>query len=241
MATFREIVYMVNDQLKNISDDGFYTEEHIQFLINKFRLYILKKEYESKAIAIPEANYQTLCLDLIQVPAIAGEPCEGGTYLRSKDEIPKMSSLSSPKVYPEDYFQSQIEYVSKERFRYVGHNKWLQNIIYATVGPDGYLYFKSPNPQFLYLESARMTGLFENPENAAELMCEEAQCDALDMTYPLEEIWIPTVVELAVKTLSGAVYKPIDYSNNANDDLADLMSFLRRNLKQNVQRQIEDE
>lgn len=239
MATFREIVYMVNDQLKNISDDGYFTEEHIMFLVNKFRLFILKKEYENKSTAIPESNYQTLCLDLIQTPAIAGEPCEGGTYLRSKEEIPKVSSLGTPSVYPEDYFLSNIAYVSKERFRYVGHNKWLQNIIYASIGPENHLYFKSSNPQYLYLEKARMTALFENPEDAAELMCEEAKCDPLDMTYPLEEIWIPTVIELAVKTLSGAVYKPIDYGNNASDDLADFMSFLRRSLKSNVQEQIE--
>ena len=35
MNTLREMVYMVIDQLKNLSDDSYYTEEHIIYLLNK--------------------------------------------------------------------------------------------------------------------------------------------------------------------------------------------------------------
>lgn len=127
--------------------------------------------------------------------------------------------------------------------RYVGENRWLKNIIYTSKGPDGYLYFKSSNPQFLYLEKVRMTGVFEDPDKAAELECDfdgTRQCDVLDREFPLEEGLVSTVIELTVKYLSGIAYKPKDQSNDASDDLSDLMSFLRRNMKSNFQKQIED-
>ena len=86
--TYREIVYMVLDSLKLASDDSYITEEHVLFLVSKLRSTILKQTYSNIKREIPESNYQTICLDLIEVPAIAGEPCEGGSYLRSKQKIP---------------------------------------------------------------------------------------------------------------------------------------------------------
>ena len=153
-------------------------------------------------------------------------------------------SIGTNTVYPVDFYQgTHITYVSRERMRYVGENKWLKNIIYVSKGPDDYLYFKSSNPQFLYLEKVRMTGIFEDPEKASELECDSAgtkPCDVLDREFPLEEGLTSTVIELVVKYLSGAVCRPKDQENNANDDLSDLVAFMRRNMKSNFQKQIED-
>ena len=242
--TYREIVYACLDSLKVVSDDSYITVEHVLFLVSKIRALILKQRYSDIKKEVPQSNYQTICLDLKQVPAIAGEPCEGGTYLRSKVKIPSTMSIGTNTVYPVDFYQgTHITYVSRERMRYVGENRWLKNIIYTSKGPDGYLYFKSSNPQFLYLEKVRMTSVFEDPDKAAELECDcdgTRQCDVLDMEFPLEEGLVSTVIELTVKYLSGIVYKPKDQSNDASDDLSDLMSFLRRNMKSNFQKQIED-
>lgn len=241
MSTFRELVYIVLDELKLTSDDSMFNEAHVMFLLGNYRGMLLKQQYKDIKKEIPESNYQTLCLDLIQVPAISGEPCEGGVYLRSKDEIPTLMSITSPKVYPEDFYQGNIAYVSRERMKYVGHNKWLQNIIYASLGPDNYLYFKSSNPQFLYLEKVRLTGVFENPEKAIEFECNKDSelCDPMDSEFPLEEALVPQVIQLVVKELSGSVYKPEDTDNNASDELSRLAQFLRNNMKSNLQKQIE--
>ena len=242
--TYREMTYMCLDQLKVASDDSYYTIEHILFLISKIRALILKQRYSDIKQEIPQSNYQTICLDLIQVPAIAGEPCEGGTYCRSEKKVPSTMSIGTNTVYPVDFYQgTHITYVSRERMRYVGENKWLKNIIYVSKGPDGYLYFKSSNPQFLYLEKVRMTGIFEDPEKAAELECNSNDvkpCDVLDRNFPLEEGLVPSVIELVVKYLSGAEYRPKDSTNDANDDLSDLVAFMRRNMKSNFQKQIEE-
>lgn len=243
--TYREVVYSILDLLKESSDDSFYTEEHILFLVSKMRSAILKQVYANIKKEIPESNYQTICLDTFQVPAISGVPCDGGTYLRSKQKIPTLLPIGNPKIYPTDYYQGEITYVSRERMRYIGYNKWLQNIIYASLGPDQYLYFKSSNPQYLYLRQVRMNGIFEDAEVAAspELQCEDEngnkQCDILDTQFPLEEGLVTTLIEMTIKFLSGSVYKPVDPTNNASDDLSEIASFLRQNLKSKMQQQIE--
>jgi hypothetical protein len=68
-------------------------------------------------------------------------------------------------VYPIDFYQGEITYIDRNRMRYVGFNKYLSNIIYCSLGPDNYLYFKSCNPQFLYLEKVRMTAMFSDVED----------------------------------------------------------------------------
>ena len=226
MSTYKELVYMCLDELKLYSDDALYTEEHIMFLLGKYRTFLIKQRYSDVKKQIPESNYQTICLDLIEVPAISGEPCEGGSYLRSKEKIPFLMKIGNPRVYPIDYYQGEITYVSRDRMRYVGYNKYLQNIIYASLGPDNYLYFKSFNPQFLYLEKVRMTGIFEDTLAASELQCPnengDTVCDVLDRTFPIEEALIPPMIELVVKELLGAEYRPKDESNDAKDNLSDV-------------------
>ena len=241
MSTYRELVYLCLDTLKLTSDDTFFTEDHVLFLLSKFRGFLLKSTYKDIKKEIPEANYQTICLDVEQVPAISGIACEGGTFLKSKQQIPQLMSVATPVLHPENYYQGSISYVSKERMKYVGYNKWLQNIIYASLGPDNYMYFKSSNPQYLHLKKIQLTGVFEDAEKAAELSCNKEQnnCDILDSSFPLEENLIPQLVELVVKFLSSGVYKPEDPANNASDDLANIATFLRQNLKPAMQKQIE--
>ena len=228
MSTYKELVYMCLDELKLYSDDALYTEEHIMFLLGKYRTFLIKQRYSDVKKQIPESNYQTICLDLIMVPAISGEPCEGGSYLRSKEKIPFLMKIGNPRVYPIDYYQGEITYVSRDRMRYVGYNKYLQNIIYASLGPDNYLYFKSFNPQFLYLEKVRMTGIFEDTLAASELQCPDESgntvCDVLDREFPIENALIPPLIQLVVEELTKAEYKPEDKENNSDDDLSEVVS-----------------
>lgn len=224
--TWREIVYMCNDLLKLSSDDSFFTEDHLVFLISKIRTLVLKQRYSDIKKFIPESNFSTICLDLIEVPAISGEPCEGGVYLRTTVKIPYMMGIKQPRVYPIDYYQGEITYVNRDRMKYMGYNKYLTNIIYCSLGPDNYLYFKANNPQFLYLERVRLTALFENAEETFGLQCDENGniCELLDAEFPLEASLVPPLLELVVKELRGSEYMPEDKENNANDDLSDINS-----------------
>ena len=216
---------MALDELKLSSDDAQFTEDHVMFLLNKYRTFLLKQRYSDIKKQIPESNYQTICLDLIQVPAISGDACEGGTYLRSKEKIPFLMKIGIPRVYPLEYYQGEITYVSRDRMRYVGYNKFLQNIIYCSIGPDNYLYFKSFNPQYLYLEKVKFTGIFQDSMQASDLQCPddngETVCNPADRTFPIEDALVPPLIELVVKELLGAEHIKEDEDNNAKDDLPD--------------------
>ena len=151
--------------------------------------------------------------------------------------------IGIPRVYPIDYYQGEITYVSRERMRYVGYNKYLKNIIYASLGPDNYLYFKSFNPQYLYLEKVRMTGIFEDSKTASELQCPDENgnivCDILDREFPIESALVPPLIELVVKELLGAEYRPEDSSNDSADDLSNLATFIQRNTKSPIAKALE--
>lgn len=240
--TYKEIVYMILDEIKNTSDDSFFTEDHVIFLANKYRNFLIKQKYSDIKKNIPESNYQAICLDLMQVPAIEGFQC-GGTLLKSKEKVPFIIKVGNPKIYPVNYYLGEIAFVSKERMKYVGYNKYLKNMIYASIGPDNYLYLKSSNPQYLYLEKVRFTGIFEDLETVSKLQCSDYNgnpiCDILDMRFPMEDALVPNLIELAVKELLGAEYRPKDDENNAKDDLADLATFLSKNAKSSLAKALE--
>lgn len=222
MNTYRELVYMVLDELKLSSDDSFFTEEHVIFLLNKYRAFILKQRYSDIRKQIPDSNYSTVEVNLVLHPF---DPSIGGLYLKSLNKIPDLLNVGAPSIHPENYFCDSVSLISRNRMRYVGYNKHLQNIIYAALGPDNYLYLKSSNPQFKHLEKVHMTGIFEDPTTLVD-------DDILDVKFPLEEALIPPMIELVVKELSNGVMRPEDSINNAADDVGNLMTFARNASKQ---------
>ena len=210
----KEIVYQILDEVKAASDDSFFTEEHVIFLIKKWRSLLIKKEQEREKADRP--LIRLVCL-------------EEGYYLRTVQEMPKVLEGTLPRVYPQDYYSNpRITFVSRDRMRFVGTNKYLQNIIYTSLGPDLHLYLKSSNPQFLYLEGEnklKVSAVFEDFDKAAELSCTEgsdAPCDALDAEFPIRDYLVPSLIEYVVKELLGAVYRPKDNQNNAYDEMSGL-------------------
>lgn len=226
MAKYKEITSMVLDTLKETGDDSLYNEDHVIFLAGRFRSFLLKQRYSSDLKKqIPESNYQTLCLSLEATNAIQDLPCEGVYYLRTTKEVPATLPCGTTRLYTSgSYYLGDITFISKDRMKYVGYNKWTQNIIYACLDPDGRIYLNSRNPQFLYLDSIRMTGIFENAEEASELDCkvisDSTQCDILDRDFPLEDALIVPLIELIIKDLGASVATPEDKTNNADDNLS---------------------
>lgn len=225
----KEIVYMVLDLAKAAtSDDSYFNEDHVIFLLKKYRSFLIKKEQEKQKATTDiasEFEYQQICLDLEKVPVIDGEPCTGGYYLRTTKKIPKILEDNQPRVYPIDFYQGiNISYIPRDRMRYVGTNKFLQNIIYVSLGPDLHLYLNSSNPQFQYLKKLRMSAVFEDFDDISCYLCDDdgnsKACDVLDEVFPIREYLVPTLMELVVKELTTAKYQPVDEHNNASDDMA---------------------
>lgn len=235
---YKEIVYIINDLCKQFSDDSTLTEDHIMFLLNKYRGALLQQYLNIKKV-LPESNYQTICLDL---EPIDGIPCIEGAKLKSFKKIPDMIPIGNPSLYSFDYFASIITLVSKERMRFVGYNKALGNQIYGAIGPDKHLYLKSCNPQLMYLTKAMLTAVFEDVQAASELACEDSTentCDIMEQEFPIEASLLPQLIQQVLKDILGAAYRPQDSSNNAQDDLANLAYFLAKNVKSDLAKQMD--
>lgn len=221
----KELIYTCIDLSKEISDDAILNEDHIVFLCKKYRSFLLKKEQEKNKTSentAPESEYQQICLNLEKVPAIDGEPCTGGYYLRTTDKIPTLLDTAQPRIYPSDYLQgTHISYISRDRMRYIGSNPYLKNITFVSLGPDYRLYLNSSNTQFLHLKQIRMNAVFEDFEEAAKMHCDDdcncTPCDVLDMEFPMREYLVPTLIELVLKEILGVKYQPRDLQNDAAD------------------------
>ena len=191
MSTYSEVTSMVLDELKVNSDDSYFNEDHVMFLIDKYRSFLIQQKYKNEPV----------------IPSVGKKP------------LPMMYSFGTIQVTPYDYFQSaHIVIIPKERMRFVGENRYSKNIIYCTLDAQNYLVFKSMNPQAYYLDFVRLTAIFDNPRVASEFKCEEI-CDSDNMQIPIEDAMIPQLIEFIVKELSGVVYKKEDVNNNAQDDL----------------------
>lgn len=223
MNTYKDLVYMVLDEIKGSSDDFSYTEEHVIYLLNKYRAAVLKQKYADVKKVINEANYQTICLSVVPV-TLPYVGVENGTMLRSTVRIPYIINIGIPRVYPLEYYVGDIAFISRDRMRYVGHNPYLQGMIYCSIAPDHYLYFKSNNPQLSYLQNVKFTAIFNDTQAASDLQCPDNNgnsiCDTLDREFPLEDSLIPTVIGLTVKDLSDSEYRPDDNNNDGNDNLS---------------------
>ena len=104
-------------------------------------------------------------------------------------------------------------------------NRWTQNIIFGTI-KDNYLYLKSNNPQFLYLENVTLKGIFADDYNN------------LDDEYPLEAGLVPLLIQSVVQELSPRTIQPEDSYNNASDDKANLTRYLSLNTKSDLAKQL---
>lgn len=258
----REIVYMILDELKLFSDDATYTEDHIKFLVGKHRALLLQQQQQDSKNLISPSNYQALCIDLEQAQMQPVNPFPGSIFpfcphqynynvdhdsnsiivLKSTVKIPTMMSQFTPQINTTNFFLSNIVFITSERMKFVGYNKFMRNIIYCAIGSDGYLYMTSNNRGYENLEHIVVNGIFEDFEAAAELSCEDANVeDPLDAEFPLDPALTPQLVQNVLKELLGSIYRPKDPANNANDDLADLASFMRQNLKSKLAKQIADD
>lgn len=233
----KELVYMVLDEIKGLSDDFTYTEDHVIFLLNKYRTYLLKQKYKDDKDVMHSSNFQTMPLTLEDSLQNKDYILER-QYKQSEEVIPELLTDKGVRVYPETQFldNADIAFITEDRMRYVGYNKYLKNAIYATIHND-YLYITSRNLDIMNLEQVYLSAVFEDAVEAIKAISGEV--DLLEEDFPMEDSLTSLLIQSVVKELLGAAYRPKDPQNNANDDLADMIAFMRRNMKSAYQKQIE--
>ena len=240
MSKYSELVFMVNDLVKLISDDSVFTEDHIIYLLDTARSYLLKQKYENNAKnQIQDSNYQTIKVEVEAVSGMFGCCFGNSVQYRTKKRVPSLMNIGAIKIYTRNMFNYLFQFVSRDRFEFVGHNYWTRNLIYCTIGDDGRLYFKADNSCLKVLEYVYITGIFENASEIYEYSINDESCpvgkgiscNKLDNEFPIEEALIYNLIEIVVTKLVQAIYKPIDPKNNATDDLASIQQFIRNAMK----------
>lgn len=233
MATYRELAYAISDFSKSISDDSTINIDHIIFLMSKYRNYILNANFANMKKVVGDSNYQTICIGLERANQNL-DFCGKEEMLVSKEPIPYTLTLGYKNIFPfAGFTYGRINFVNNMKFKYSGHNKFLRNEIYATIGPDSRLYLKSNNPNFLQLPKVGMTALFSEPEKASLMECAGSDgcvdnCDLLDKHFPLDDSYLPTLMQAVVRDIVGALWRPADDNNNATDDLSRFAQILQR-------------
>lgn len=254
MITYGQMIYYCLDAIKAFSDDSTVTEEHIMFMLDRYRASLLRKNYANgkaaNGLAVGDGNYQTIPIEKLVL--YRPEDLEANiysddgldyiidgsrthfksNYKYSRDvRIPNIIPGFTPKVFITDPFKSVATYVDNERFEYTGWNKYLGNFIYATIGSDRRLYLKSGNIERLSLvNGVNLYALFESPSEVDSLVNPDG--DPYDNRFPLEEALVPDVIALVVRDALGSLYRPYDKYNNADDDLSNIAAFVRQNMKQ---------
>lgn len=229
------VVYYCLDAIKAISKESSVNESHVLYLLDKYRAMLLKK-YALGRNPLSDSNYQTICLDL--VPAQSN--CDNFITLSSTHTIPTTLNVLQPTLLFENGMESErFIFVPLKRFKAVTYNKWNSKFLYCTIGTDNKLYIKSTNHQSSYLKKIRMKTVFEDYAGASELECGNTFCDIMDSEFPLEPALVPELIAYVIKDGLGIIYRPKDDINNASDDLADLMLFIKQNMKKPLQKQLE--
>ena len=249
MTTYREAIYMCNDLLKGMSDDFTYTEEHIAYLLDKFRALLLKQRYGNDPKKhVPYSNYQTL--------EVTFTPTEVKQFIKSDQQVPYMLQLGIPRIVSEneDYYNYRFELTSRERLPFVGNNKYTSLINYCAINEDNHILLKNKDsfwenlaiepPQTNYVgpKKFKLVGIFENPREVLDEMSFGETSENVhewDRNIPIEESLITNLIELVVKEIAGSVYRPTDDINDNKDNNADMATFIRTNMKSNVAKQLE--
>lgn len=224
--TWRELVYMITDITKQISDDSQFNEDHIIFLCGKYRNYILNQQYLTHKKTISEADYQIVTIPL---EPYSLDICPDELVLRSVEPLSFTMTIGDKNIYPSDivHYRSKIVLVPQNRFAYSG-TKFSKNITYAMIGPDNYLYLKSNNDNFRYLESVTIKALFEDIYKMSLLDSSTCGCDAMDTRFPLEDAWVNTLINLVVNDLIRGINMLRDSENDAFDSSDQLAQAITR-------------
>lgn len=231
MTTYREAIYMCLDLLKGMSDDFTYTEDHIAYLLDKARAYLLLQLYgKDPKKHIPYSNYQTIELQFV------GN--ESDKYIKSEESLPHLIQLGIPRVTTDDYYNYNFEFTSRERLPFVGNNKFLKNIVYCAIDNNNKLLvqnkecFWEKDQPTLPVMKLSVVGLFENPK---EVIGE----DYMDEPIPIEETLVQQLITTVMTFIASSVYRPTDDHNDNRDDNAALATFLKLNVKPDLAKQLQ--
>lgn len=223
MSTYRQVVYMVLDELKIKVDDSHWEIDHIIFLLNKYRAAILKQRYSGFKRAIPMSWYQQITIpfdnDILKMKSLKKVPALVNLY-----GLEFFTSASTTGTNQQSY-KYKITLVSPERFEYVQVSKWLKDIIYCTIAYDNYLYIKMqsvPGISQSRPNSITLHALLDNPIDIIGYAEVPIGTDPLNIDFPVEESMVGEVINGVITELGQLKFLPDQEKNNATEDVVQI-------------------
>ena len=129
MATYRELVYIIVDLAKLMSDDTTINENHVSYLLDKYRAYLIEQKYKQSNSATPINNMQEMCFKVKLVPYASGcgscmDDCLNDTsaFYRSINKLPNLLNVGNPIV-------SFIKYPKCKTYNLTLDTTWTKELI----------------------------------------------------------------------------------------------------------------
>ena len=247
MRNYRELVYSVLDELKMFSDDNVWETGHIVSALNKYRALLFTQKYKGKKVEIPSAYYQRLYV------VFDTTYNESKLIYKSLNKIPLILDITDLWKYTfvsnDGITSENMNFISPQRFKNTGYNKWLRNQIYVTIDLDNKMCIKdsSLTPKILVGiggglsdddESALISedGLFQLvSEDTGELYVyydvildnpidgyrfnNDESLEVLDFDFHCEESLVQPIIDLCLKEFGNLRNQRTDIQNNSYDDL----------------------
>lgn len=218
--TYREAIYMVFDMLKIASDDSYWEEEHIIFILNKYRSILLAQKYKGIKVDIPISFYQQIPISLIKSSI--------NDMYTSTEKIPNIVNLNG--IILENFISDELNptkfnfnFTTIQRLKFVGFNKWLKNELYFALDYDNHLYVKCGSDSTPVPNKILGNFILDNPLDILKFLPEEEiPEDPIDYVFPVEGSLVQTIIEMSVKELSQSLYLPEDKKNNSTDNLSEI-------------------
>lgn len=221
MNTKIHYIYDIIEALRQYSDDSGITEDYISFLIDDTRALLLRQKYNAPGSIIPLSIRQRLHMDLELVADNVFINTD--KILRTVKPLPNLvESFNFMNHFWADsgsYVNIKFVYVTPERFPFVGHNKWLKDTVYVTIGQDYKVYLQSSNLKHRLLDKIRVYSIFENPKLAWEESADydENKIFEQDVNYPIDlDMWI-NMKDIILKQFITSLQIPQDKTNNADE------------------------
>lgn len=215
---YKDVVYMISDELKLSSDDADYNENHILTLMDRYRSFLLKQKYADIKKDIPLQNYQLIRTTF--------ELDETKKINQSLEVIPKIMTIGNTRIYNDSYYDENFIFTTKDRMKWVGNQQFIPNFIYCSIDPDHKLSILCKDNSILntlvptesFKKIIYIYAIFEESIEACNIIYGNPDIDILNQIFPLEESLISPLTQLVVKELIQGITIPNDNLNNANSD-----------------------
>ena len=220
MATLNELIYDVMDSLNVSSDDTRFTEEHVAFQINSARNLLQKQALSNPSKVMPQEALQVICLDLTQDELCFDDINTMKSTVKVPATLENTGRSNLVKAYPSgSHFVKNWNIIDYSRLPFVSAEKYNGNQIFITVDPKSNVIVYNSDSKHLLLEKIELEGLFENPEEAYNLSCDNDGTDFWETQYPIDSGLIKPLKDLVLQGLIPKYKLPEDEINDGEDNI----------------------